>query len=283
MTIFVYRRNTTSVSKSSHESLNGTHISTSDLERSDNTISLLQPLHSRAHLVHDTTKLMAKDISFLKLHHTSMQKMQITTTNSRSRDLQNNIAIFYDSWLWYLLWSKLWASCSVWGQENLPIFTEFFPFHTRAFIVSPLGSAYFALSLPGFVMSCSVVALLSWPIAFSIRAAPWLKAILRNKYVCFWGILDKIMKHNLNNWINCFYSFLVEESRLSYLLPAMPCKVVTSLLTVSDRRHLTKIANIWLTICYKSYQEQYRASWKDAFRQFCMSNSIHDVSFGRFV
>lgn len=54
----------------------------------------------------------------------------------------------------------------------------FFPCHVSAFMVSPLGSAYFALSFPGFETSCAVVALSPWPRSFSTPSAACDIAIL---------------------------------------------------------------------------------------------------------
>lgn len=73
--------------------------------------------------------------------------------------------------------------------------TVFFPCHVRAFIISPLGSAYFALSLAGFVTSCSVVALSPWPRIFSTPAAACDNAIFKviHRLICvIWEDLYEI-------------------------------------------------------------------------------------------
>jgi hypothetical protein len=64
-------------------------------------------------------------------------------------------------------------------ERYLLTLTVFFPCHVRAFIISPLGSAYFALSLAGFVTSCSVTALSPWPRIFSTPAAACDNAIFK--------------------------------------------------------------------------------------------------------
>ena len=62
---------------------------------------------------------------------------------------------------------------------DILIWTSFLPIQARA-CISMFGSPYFALSFPGLVTSWIVVALSSWPMAFSAWNAAWDIAILKS-------------------------------------------------------------------------------------------------------
>jgi len=77
-----------------------TYVSASNLEGCDNTVTLLDVLDTRTERVYDTAELVAEDVALLHLDDRAVKKMQVGTADSATGDLENNIAVFYNLWLW---------------------------------------------------------------------------------------------------------------------------------------------------------------------------------------
>jgi hypothetical protein len=67
-----------------------------DLEGCDHTVTLLQILDTRSHLVHDTAELVAQDVALLQLNNSAMVKVQVAAADGAAGDLEDDIAVFED-------------------------------------------------------------------------------------------------------------------------------------------------------------------------------------------
>jgi hypothetical protein len=89
------------------ESGQRTNIATSNLKRSNHTITLLQSCYSLAHGLNFSTKFMAQDIPLLQLNNGPMQQMQITSADRSSRDFQYDISVLDYSRLWNIALNEI--------------------------------------------------------------------------------------------------------------------------------------------------------------------------------
>ncbi len=84
---------------SSHE----TYFTTGDLERRNDSISLLEVVDAGTHGLYYSAELMTQNVPFFHLDDYSMEKMEVTPTYCAARHLQDNISGLDHSWLWHLL------------------------------------------------------------------------------------------------------------------------------------------------------------------------------------
>ena len=77
-----------------------TYVSASNLERCNDTVTLLDVLDTRAERVYDTAELVAENVTLLHLDDRTVEKMEVRTADCGAGNLENNIAILDDLWLW---------------------------------------------------------------------------------------------------------------------------------------------------------------------------------------
>lgn len=74
-------------------------VATGNLEASDYSVALLEILDASAHLINDTTKLVAKDVALLQLDDGAMVQVKVTAADGAASDLEDYIAVFKKLWL----------------------------------------------------------------------------------------------------------------------------------------------------------------------------------------
>jgi hypothetical protein len=74
------------------------YITTSNLEGRNDTVSNLKSLDTRTHRLDLSTELMSQDVTLLHLDHRTMHQVKITSANSASRYLQDDITVLNNSW-----------------------------------------------------------------------------------------------------------------------------------------------------------------------------------------
>lgn len=74
-------------------------VATGNLEASDYSVALLEILDASAHLIHNTTKLVAKDVALLQLDDGAMVQVKVTAADGAASDLEDYIAVFKKLWL----------------------------------------------------------------------------------------------------------------------------------------------------------------------------------------
>lgn len=149
-----------------------------DLEGGHDALTGFQGLDFRPDRVDPAAEFMAEDVAFLHLDDGAVEEMEVGAADGGAGDFEDDILRFDDSGLGDLDWMVVSDCFGIiigalgWCDgADVRSWTSFLPIQANAFMVSPDGSAYFSRSRAAFVMSCSVMALLPCPRAFSSSEA----------------------------------------------------------------------------------------------------------------